>query len=127
MVASRSLRIVVVDDDPVVCDSLVAYLEDLDHEVTAAATGEEALDLISRARYDLAIVDLRLPGMDGEALITEAHERSPGLRFLVHTGSVNYRPSEEMHRCGLETRHVLWKPVADLGAFAKRIEELVAG
>lgn len=60
------LRVMVVEDEPVVAVGIRSMIEDSGHEVVAMArSGEEALSLVSEARPDVAVVDLKLPGING--------------------------------------------------------------
>ncbi len=61
-------RILLVDDDPVVVDLLTDLLGDEGYEVQAAKSGAAAVDLIREMIFDAAILDFRLPDMNGVAL-----------------------------------------------------------
>jgi len=81
------IRIVVVDDHPVVREGLIASLED-DPEfevVGAAGSIEEALPLVTARRPDVVLLDLELPGMDGLAGIPVLTAANPDARILVLT------------------------------------------
>jgi DNA-binding NarL/FixJ family response regulator len=81
------IRLLIADDHPVVRDGLrgmVAGQPDLE-VVGEAATGTEALALVPRVRPDVALVDLRMPGLDGVATIRALRERHPEVRVLVLT------------------------------------------
>jgi DNA-binding NarL/FixJ family response regulator len=81
------IRLLIADDHPVVRDGLrgmVAAEQDLE-VVGEAATGGEALALVPRARPDVALVDLRMPELDGVATIRALRERHPEARVLVLT------------------------------------------
>jgi DNA-binding response OmpR family regulator len=67
-------KIMVVDDEPAARLSLAELLSLEGYEVVAAASGEEAVDLLSEGPFDLAIVDLKMPGMDGIQVV-EAFQR----------------------------------------------------
>jgi two-component system, OmpR family, KDP operon response regulator KdpE len=58
-------RILVVDDEPRVLRMLHAGLTAKGYEVTTAASGEQGLDLLATGHFDLLVLDLRLPGIDG--------------------------------------------------------------
>jgi len=64
--ATPPARILVVDDEPQVLELVRCLLEEEGHEVSTAAGGAEALDLIGLSRPDLVILDLMMPGMSGE-------------------------------------------------------------
>ncbi len=59
-------RILVVDDEPHLLEAIRFRLESAGYEVLAAADGEDALDLVKVERPDLLIIDLHLPGMNGD-------------------------------------------------------------
>lgn len=118
-------RILVVDDEPSVRESLAEYLEDCGYAVRMAASAEEALQSIQEQPADAMIVDLRLPGLSGEELIERAHADSPRTRFVIHTGSMGYRLSRQMERIGMTAADVFAKPQFDLGVFAGRLEQLL--
>ncbi|MES9877164.1 MAG: response regulator [Candidatus Sedimenticola sp. PURPLELP] len=119
--------ILVVDDEESVLLNLVAYIEDEGYDVISAANGEEALQLIGERRPDLGIMDMRLPGMDGNELISRAFEAHPKMKFLVHTGSADYSVPPELERIGLTEKNVFKKPVSDMAIFTKAIADLLAG
>lgn len=117
-------KILIVDDDESIRGSLGEFLEDYDYEVVKAASAEQALARIRGAHFDIAVVDLRLPGMSGDVMIPEAHELDPEIRFIIHTGSMDYVLSEDLIRMGMRPEHVLLKPVTDLSILVGIIEDL---
>ena len=92
MTSSRSsgaahIRVLLVDDQPAVCEGLVLLLATEDIEVCAEASGRtQALARLKKCRPDLAIVDLSLEGEDGTTLIADLHERDvPTLVYSLHS------------------------------------------
>lgn len=84
---TQKIRIILADDHPVVRDGLkgmIASQADL-MVVGEAGNGEELLSLASRVPADVALVDLRMPVLDGVTAIARLRERSPGVRVLVLT------------------------------------------
>jgi DNA-binding NarL/FixJ family response regulator len=81
------IRVVVVDDHPVVRQGLVAALEDeADFEVVGAAgSAEEALASVARVRPDVVLLDLELPGIGGIEAIPRLFEANPSGQVLVFT------------------------------------------
>lgn len=83
----RQLRILMVDDDPLIAMSSVDMLEDLGHEVVEANSGMQALELLTSERpFDLLVTDFSMPGMNGAELSRRARELIPGLPILIATG-----------------------------------------
>jgi DNA-binding NtrC family response regulator len=119
------IRVLVVDEEPSIRESLVEYLDDFDFDVSSAENAEDALELLARTPQDVAIVDLRLPGMSGETMIQRAHEMMPAMRFLIYTGSVGYHLSEELERIGMRSEDVFTKPLTDLSLLIKSIQKLM--
>jgi two-component system response regulator HydG len=64
-------RILVVDDDADICHNLVDILHDLGYDADFALNGLAALELVRKQPYDVALLDLKMPGMDGLALYRE--------------------------------------------------------
>ncbi len=81
------VRILVVDDDSDVREMTVQCLREFGHEVTAAASGSAALDLLGAGTAcDLMLVDIAMPGLNGVETARRAREIRPGLRVLFATG-----------------------------------------
>lgn len=118
------MRILVVDDEYMVRENLVDYLEDEDIDVISVGSAEEALKLMEKEIADIAIVDMRLPVMHGNDLILKLKEMHPHMNFIIHTGSVDYSVPPEIRELGITTANVLLKPVADMGIFLELIQRL---
>ncbi len=118
------IRVLIVDDDKPVRQSLGFFLEDYDFQVSAAGTAEEALDFVGRIHHHVALVDIRLGDMDGETLILKAYKKSPDTVFLVYTGSIGFTISPALQKIGMVEEHVFVKPVMDMNAFVEKIREL---
>ncbi|EYD73530.1 Sensor histidine kinase with PAS and Response regulator receiver domain protein [Rubellimicrobium mesophilum DSM 19309] len=81
------LRVLVIDDEPLVRDSVARMLRDLGHDVEEAGSGAEALDLLARAGApDLLVTDHAMPGMTGAALVTASRRLAPDLPALLMSG-----------------------------------------
>ena len=79
-------RILVVDDDPAVLELLGKSLQLSDYEVDLCSDGPSGLERLSASDYDLLIVDLKMPGMDGLSVIREARRRNLELPVIIVTG-----------------------------------------
>ena len=84
-------QILLVDDEPQIRRILSKILGKLDCQVDAVPSGEEALQLISRKRYHLVLLDLRLPGISGIEVLKDIKAHYPGTSVVVITayGSVD--------------------------------------
>jgi DNA-binding response OmpR family regulator len=80
-----SAHIMVIDDEPAARLSLAELLSLEGYEVSAAASGEEAVELLAEGGFDLAIVDLKMPGMDGLELVDTLQKQSPDTVIIMLT------------------------------------------
>ena len=78
-------RVLVADDERSICEAFGVLLEAEGHTPLSASTGEEALRLVRAARPDMVFVDVRMPGMDGLALLKEIRRFDPALPVVVMT------------------------------------------
>ena len=79
-------RVLVVDDEAMICQFLETLLRRDGHEVTTVLNGEEALGRLRSATYSLVITDLKMPGMNGFELICRIHELDDEIPIVVITG-----------------------------------------
>ena len=86
MSSETSLHILIVDDEDIIHRTLGMFLEELGHTIDGAWNGISALEAIEANNYDLALVDLRMPGMDGLVLLERVREVRPNLPTVVMTG-----------------------------------------
>lgn len=80
------LRILVVDDDPMVCMAIEVYLERHGFEVVLADGGEAGLSKLGDSAFDLMIVDIFMPHMRGFESIRVFHERAPTTPLVAMSG-----------------------------------------
>lgn len=125
MEEQRSLKVLVIDDEPPIRNSLKEFLEDYDYDVIVVGSAELALTKVRDHRFDVGIIDLRLPGISGDTFITEASKIQPDMKYLIHTGSVGYRLSIELMDLGVKQEDVFRKPVENLTRFVDKIQELL--
>lgn len=124
MISDAPKRVLIVEDEEMLRRSLSDYLEDEDFEVFTASSGEEGLSVLEKERADMCIVDMRLPKMDGNDFILAAHLKCPGLRFIIHTGSVSYSVPTKLRKIGITSDQVYHKPVRDMGILVEALYKL---
>jgi len=119
-------RVLLVDDDMLVRETLVPQLEHCGYTVTAAASAEEALSLLrSGGQLDCLVTDLSMPGMDGVSLIKVAHHDHPKLPAILLTGYVQDTAALAVGGAISGTFSLLRKPVL-VDALTDRIASLIA-
>src|SRR5579871_4218004 len=79
-------RVLVVDDDPMVCMAIEVYLERHNFHVTIADGGEAGLRALDSQSFDLMIVDIFMPHMRGFESIRIFHERAPAIPLIAMSG-----------------------------------------
>jgi len=121
----RKIKILLVDDEKGLLSNLVRFLEDDEFEVLAASTGEEAIAMLAKEQVDVGVVDMRLPGIDGNEVILQAHQMQPLIKFIIHTGSTEYCLPSALKELGICDEQIFLKPVKDLGALSEAIRKLV--
>ena len=82
----RPLRILAVDDDPIVLLNTATALTDMGHQVWQADSGRAALDLLAKEPIDLLLTDYTMPRMTGAELIDKAREARPDLKAIIASG-----------------------------------------
>ena len=120
-----SPRVLVVDDEPFIVTGLRTFLEDEGMHVDSAGSGEEAVDIVRNdSGIDVCIMDIRLPGMNGDTTIRTLYEICPDLRFIIHTGSADYSIPDDLRAIGIDERQLFPKPLLDMMPLAETVTAL---
>lgn len=83
----RKPKILVVDDEPDVRQRLSNIISKrIDSDVETAASGEEALEKLKQEAFDLALLDIKMPGLSGIDVIKKAAQFTPRTKIVVITG-----------------------------------------
>jgi DNA-binding NarL/FixJ family response regulator len=128
----RPVRVLVVDDHPVVHDG-VAMLVERTRSVTVAGSarsGREAIELAERLAPDVVLLDLRLPDMLGSEAVRAIRKRAPGavvLIFTAHPDHAAVDAAREAGAAGMVVKDVTRADLADVIARAARKEPLPWG
>jgi DNA-binding NtrC family response regulator len=85
MTMEKNVHIMVVDDEEIVRDSLGSWLEEDGYSVEAVESGKKALERLPAKSWDLMLVDLKMPGMDGIQLMEEVHKIQPDMLVIIMT------------------------------------------
>ena len=99
-VEHKDLRILVIDDEPVMADSLRTNLMEEGYSVDTAATGAEAIELFDQGGHHLAICDLQLPDMDGLEVMRHMKDARPTTEVIVVTGYGSVARAVEATKAG---------------------------
>lgn len=106
-----SYRILVVDDDQAVLGSLSAFLHDqLGFEVRTCEQGKDAVELALGEKFDLCILDVRLPDISGSEVYLRLRSINPDMEAVFYTGVNDFEKSQDFLRFALPAERVLAKP-----------------
>ena len=77
------LRLLIVEDEKQICDMIAKSLYDVGYEVDTCYDGEEALECILSEEYDLIVLDLNLPGVDGMEILKELRQKNEETKVII--------------------------------------------
>jgi two-component system, OmpR family, response regulator len=115
-------RVLIVDDDPRIVQLLTEHFKQT-YTVETAMSGGEALSIVRRARPDVVVLDVMLPGMSGIHVLKELKRTDPTIPVIVVTGTDSLAIANEAARSGATT--YLRKPF-DLRELDQRVAEIIA-
>ena len=99
---SRNPTILIVDDDKDIVHLMQSILEDDGYDVTAAMSGEEAVELIEKGQFDVILTDLMMGSIGGIDVLRRAKEADPLVKVIVMTGKANISLAIEAIRVGID-------------------------
>ncbi len=102
-------RILVVDDEPLIRDTLAEFLTQEGFGVTACASGEDAIARAAESRFDIALCDVQLPGIDGIELLTRLLQLNPETFVVLITAYATVENAVEAFQRG--AHDYLMKPI----------------
>ncbi|MCX6626745.1 MAG: response regulator, partial [Candidatus Solibacter sp.] len=93
-------RILIVDDELVVRDSLGKWFTSEGYSARPAGGAREALEVIQQAEFDIALLDIKMPGMDGMELQARLREADPDLTIIIMTGYASVETAVQALKLG---------------------------
>ena len=121
-------RLLIVDDEEIEREGMAQFIPWDKYEMQVAGTarnGTEGLEKIAALKPDLAIVDIKMPGMNGIEMIRKAKEQDPDMTFVVLSGYGDYEFTSQAMELGV--RHYILKPCDEakiIPVLNKALEEL---
>lgn len=95
-----TIKLLIVDDESRFLSAIAARLRLRGFDVTTASGGAEAVDLASRQPFHVALVDLKMPGLDGGQVLAALKQQQPFLEALILTGHGALESAVEMSKVG---------------------------
>lgn len=116
-------KILLVDDNEELCKNLSDILELKGYEVTTVFDGSQALENIKSNAYDLVVMDVKMPGLNGIETLKLAKQITPGLKVIMITAFAD----DFVYKIGLESNEmeIMQKPM-DIDKFLTRIGEIIS-
>jgi DNA-binding NtrC family response regulator len=114
----------IIDDDKVILDGFKLLLERKGYLIDTAETGSEAIEKVRSKYFNMALIDIKLPDMDGTALLSEFRELNPEMKKIIITGYSTRENTIESLNLGADA--YLEKPVTPgklLEFVAKKLAE----
>jgi DNA-binding NtrC family response regulator len=118
---TQKARVLIVDDDPIVSESLADFLKSEGHEITTSLNAKEAMEVLTKERrgaagnpeqpFDVVICDVALPGTSGMELLRDIGKRRLGIAVIMLTGYGTVESAVDALRLG--ACDYLTKPVVD--------------
>ena len=103
------MKILVIDDEPLVASVVAEALQSEGHHVIVAGSGEEGLRAIEQSPLDAVFLDIKMPGMDGIEVLRRIRARDPDLQVIILTGWASTSQIDEARRLGVTD--IISKPV----------------
>ena len=100
MATRKPLKILVVDDEEIVRHTLEEFFKYLGHHAVGVEDGLSGLRALENGRYDAAIVDIRMPGLDGISFLSRSRTMWPDLPIIIVTGHGSDETREEAMQAG---------------------------
>jgi DNA-binding NtrC family response regulator len=122
-VTQANLRILIVDDETIVRDSLGAWFRQDGHGVDVAESAKEALRFVAAGRYDIAFLDIKMPGMDGLELQARLTQADPELTIVLMTAYASVETAVKAMKNGAYDYIVKPFDPDDLSLLVKRAAE----
>jgi DNA-binding NtrC family response regulator len=93
--SDKKVNILLVDDEEALLESMRRRLQFRDFNVIAVSRGEKALEMARTHPIDVAIVDMKMPGMSGMEVLAALKEEYPWMEVIILTGHGTFSPEEE--------------------------------
>ena len=121
MNTKNKARILVVDDEPELRILLSQVLENAGYDIKEASDGEEAIQLLKKEKYDLTLLDIQMPILDGIKVLKYIKDHSLGTKAIMLTGYADLKHAMEAKEYG--AKDFIGKPykIEDIIATVERV------
>lgn len=120
MTPAGKMKVLVVDDDKIILDFMVRFLTRLNFEVRSVEDGYKAMALAHEEKFDLAFLDMRMPGMNGVETLKALKKINPKTAYIVMTG---YAVEDLLQEATKEGAILTLKKPFDIAPLAEFLKE----
>jgi CheY-like chemotaxis protein len=92
---ARKIRVLMVDDEEQFRSTTSKILNRRGYEATMAGSGEEAIEILTKSRHDVVVLDIKMPGMDGHEALAEIKKIDPDIQVIMLTGHGSAESAKE--------------------------------
>jgi two-component system, NtrC family, response regulator HydG len=114
-------EILLVDDNEEFLDSTRDVLENEGYQVATATSGENALNQVDKGTFDVVLMDIKMPGMNGVETFIKMKEKKPGIKVILFTA---YSLGEWIHRANEESACAVFNKPLDMVELLKTIKSI---
>ncbi len=122
---SNKTKVVLVDDESEINDFLTELLEARKYQVVAFERGDRALEYLLKNDCQVAVVDMKMPGLTGDRLIQEILKAKPTLKIIPTSGAYVKEIKEQLSKVGFDPEKLVTKPF-DIPILVERIKVFAA-
>ena len=97
---SNKSKILIVDDEPRMCESLKILLSEQGYEIHTCNNDKEAIEYLIKDHFDLVLLDIVMSGVDGYQIMDHIHRQSPDTLVIIMTGHASKESAVEELRSG---------------------------
>lgn len=116
-------KILILDDEPSIRDSLASFFEDQDFIVFTAEDGEKGLETFFNTKIDIVLTDLKMPRKDGIQVMKAIHEKHPEIPMIVVSGAGEKEDIIKALRMG--AKDYITKPIEDLDVMSHTVRQVL--
>ncbi|MHC5036782.1 MAG: response regulator [Planctomycetota bacterium] len=97
---SHVIKLLIVDDETQFLDAIAKRLRKRDFDVTTATNGPDAIEIARKEKFDIALLDLKMPGMDGSQVLKVLKQEHKFLEAIILTGHGSLESAVELTKLG---------------------------
>lgn len=116
----EAIRVLLVDDEAEFLETLIKRMKKRQVDIIGVGSGEEALSVLEQEQVDVAVLDVRMPGMDGIEVLREFKKKYPLIEVIMLTGHANIEVAVQGMELG--AFDYLMKPI-DIDELLYKIED----